>query len=453
MEEPQEFYKSRIRAPLLWILAPLILGYFMGSRVSLGQPSLLLAAGITLFIIWGFYWLRHQAVMPLNWKLIGVVSIILTSWSYYAYRTHPKPESMNLPDREVQLAIKVKQVLGTEDKYGRLRGYGTVTKTPQHLKDLEEKEIYFFLKPASNQLRVFRGQTVSAKGVLKRIKNEDNSTFHSYLNAQGIYLEIYRGKILDIKKEANFLYQFFHKQKEALLSILKKGNTAGTKELANIYVGMLLGEKGGLSKEQKGAFQKTGTLHLFAISGLHVGVIAACLAFALKFLKIRVRYSAVIGLIILFLYVQITGGAASAMRAFLMIAFYWGARAFFRKKDAFSALLGSAFLMLVIQPEQLWNIGFQFSYAVVGSILLYGLPLNESFYKYIEKRFNSDKRKYILQNVLCWAFSLFSISLAANLISIPISLYYFQIFTPGAVLLNMFLVPLASLIIAMGFIS
>ena len=119
-------------------------------------------------------------------------------------------------------------------------------------------------------------------------------------------------------------------------------------------------------------------MHFFAISGLHIGVIATAIAQFLLLIRIPRKVSPFIGLPLLFLYVQITGASPSAVRAFLMALFFWASFAFVRQRSPLAALAASAVFVLIFQPAQLWSIGFQLSYTVVLSILLFGLPLYET---------------------------------------------------------------------------
>ena len=140
---------------------------------------------------------------------------------------------------------------------------------------------------------------------------------------------------------------------------------------------MLLGRKIELSKAQIERYRMTGTMHFFAISGLHIGVIATVIAQFLLLIRVPRAVAPWIGLPLLYLYVEITGGTPSAIRAFLMAAFFWSSFACQRQRSPFSALMCSAILVLIIDPNQLWSLGFQLSYAVVLSILLFGLPLHQ----------------------------------------------------------------------------
>ena len=114
---------------------------------------------------------------------------------------------------------------------------------------------------------------------------------------------------------------------DRLEAILRQG-LADRPQAASLYLGMLLGEKAVLSADQQNAYMRSGTFHVFSISGLHVGVIALALAFVRKGLRVPQRWSAGPELLVLWMYVQVTGASSPAMRAYLMVAAFTLSRSF-----------------------------------------------------------------------------------------------------------------------------
>lgn len=434
-QEKYRFYKSRIQAPLLWVLVPLILGYILGEHSfwPLGVLGLMLSY-----------------FKPNKWLII--LSLTSLFAKYYDYR-HLEPFDWKFrPEREVELIIQVQQpyLFEKADKGG---GIGEIIQAPLHLNALRGHKISYFAANMKGNDNV-RTSKIKIKGVLRGINDESKSDFERYLYSQDIGLILQRGWVIEQVEGSHFFYKFCHHAHLFLEKILKEKWFQNTPTFGS-YPAMVLGSKGALGLEQKEQFKQTGSSHLFAISGLHVGVVALVLSFLLKLFRIRGFLAPVIALLGLFFYVEITGGAPSAMRAFIMVTFYWGGRLFLRKKESFSALLGSAVFVLIWNPSQLWNVGFQFSYLIVGSILLYGLPLLENAMRYLDIHYDvPDNRWYYYRKiVLKLILGLLITSLSANLLSLPLSVYYFGIYTPGAVFLSLILMPLASFVISLGFVS
>src|SRR5690606_9759001 len=97
-----------------------------------------------------------------------------------------------------------------------------------------------------------------------------------------------------------------------------------------------------LTAEQKERYIASGTMHLFAVSGLHVGIVAGLFAVVLAAMRFPRKFRPLVGLALLMAYVQVTGAAPSAMRAWWMAFFFWNAFALMRKPQPLSALAGSA---------------------------------------------------------------------------------------------------------------
>jgi competence protein ComEC len=197
-------------------------------------------------------------------------------------------------------------------------------------------------------------------------------------------------------------------------------------------------------------------MHLFAISGLHVGMIAATMAFFLRWLPGPKWLEAAIGLSLLFVFVQATGGSSSATRAFIMIGFWWGARLLGRSGSSLPAIAAAAFVTLLMEPRQLWDLGFQLSYLVVAAIILYGIPLGGRIQMAWQPgAFIPPEDRSGLERFSChfwgWFSMAFGVSFAATLASAPLVMDAFGVFTPGAILLNVFLVFLAGIAIVLGF--
>lgn len=136
---------------------------------------------------------------------------------------------------------------------------------------------------------------------------------------------------------------------------------------------LLIGDRSGLTRDLRAAYRDSGAMHLLALSGLHVGLIYALLAWLLRPLGGHraarlLRSTALLGL--LWTYALITGLSASISRAVLMITFYELAACLSGDRDSLSALAGSALLLMLLRPESPRDIGFQLSYTAVLSILL-----------------------------------------------------------------------------------
>jgi competence protein ComEC len=405
--------------------------------------------------------LRFAKQHRTKWLLSFIAATTLTAWAYGSMRLPPKPNTalLSLPMREAQIDFEVVRVMQARNAYGSGSGIGRVLKASPTSRLNRGTRIFFRIKlPERDTFKLLRGSKLQATGVLTPIPDEvAPDSFQAYLKEVGIHYQFNRSSNLQILAAPSLLDQFFHSTNERFQEYLHLG--APTKgNLDSIYIAMLLGRKAELTDEQLDRFRMTGTMHFFAISGLHIGVIATVIAQFLIVIRVPRKISPFIGLPLVLLYVEITGAAPSAVRAFLMALFFWLSFAFTRQRSPLAALAASAVFVLIFIPEQLWSLGFQLSYTVVLSILLFGLPLYEiSSERLAPFRYLPKANWSRWQRIYSWTQDtlqlLFAISFSAWLASAPLSAAFFGYFSPGAIILNMLLVNLAALTISSGVIS
>lgn len=436
--------RARARSPLLWMLIPLIIGYLLASLFHHVAFYKGLFYGLFLLIALGVYLRKKLFFLKTILLFIGVIIF----FSYYQFRMPARVKPDFLP-REAILGIQIDHIYTQKELKRVVYAIGHIVQAEPRFEYLIKEKLYLRLE---NKLEgpIVNSQIIEAKGVLVPIKTVEETQFTRQLQLSGIELQFSKGLILKELEPASSFNRFFQKQNAFLENILFSGAGEGERSSSlAVYAAMLLGNKAYLTFEQKQLYQLSGTLHLFAISGLHVGVIAACLAWILNFMRLPKIHGAWIGLTCLLYYVLATGASPSAMRAFLMVLIYWGSQLFVRKASPLSALVASCLWALLWEPVQLWNIGLQLSYLVVASILLYGLPLCEL----LVKRYGKNIVNHYVSSVFVWVTTLLGISLAANLASSPLTLQYFHIITPGSIPCSIVFMPMASLAIIGGCLS
>lgn len=444
------------RTPLAWLLFPLIVGYLLADLLP---PSLLSLALAGFGLAGASIVLAHRAARKTFWIWAVVTTLggILLSGSFYQYRMAPPQDWNDLPPREAELSVEIRK-LYAPGTWNRQRGIGTVRAAPSHLQDLIGQKVHLN-GPKDSPAEWQFGSRLYLTGVLKRISPERaaESPFLQSLVRSGVYFQMNQIVEREEADDPGPILLFFGTANGKLETILRHGASTHH-SLANIYVAMLLGKKAALSDDQLQPFLLTGTLHLFAISGLHIGVIAAALNTLLLLVRIPRKPRTIIGLTLLLVFVGIAGASPSAVRAFLMVFCFWSARFFGRSSNPVAALANSALLVLLLFPDQLWSPGFQLSYTVVFGILTLGLPLAAKFQeRWVPYRDIPETTQNPLQRGNVWLSRNLllagGVSLSATLLSSPLSIHYFGIFAPGAVFFNLLLMPAASLVIVAGFIS
>lgn len=220
---------------------------------------------------------------------------------------------------------------------------------------------------------------------------------------------------------------------------------------------LTLGMREHIPLETRENFLLTGTMHVFAISGLHVGIVAAFGVAALRTLGVPRRWQAAGLAPLLALYVAATGWAPSAQRAAVMALAYTAAPMFGRRPDVHSALAFAAIALLVADAGQLRDVGFLYSFVVVGGLLGFGPALARP----IRRALATDDASAIPPSRWArWARSaaraaalLAAMSVAAWLASAPLQARFAYRFAPAGLLGNLLAVPAAFLIVMTGGLS
>lgn len=222
--------------------------------------------------------------------------------------------------------------------------------------------------------------------------------------------------------------------RQRLLGSLSRNGVKG--ETFKVISGITFGARDNLDPETTQSFIRTGTIHVLAVSGGNVAVIYILLNFLLRFLN-RHKVGIVLHTLILVSgiwgYALITGLSPSVLRAATMFTFIVIGNNISRQPNVYNSLAASAFILLCFNPENLYDVGFQLSYAAVFSIVFMQPVLYKSFY---------------LNNwILDKAWLLLSVSLAAQIGTLPFSLYYFHQFPTYFWLSNLIVVPLVTLLL------
>ena len=298
--------------------------------------------------------------------------------------------------------------------------------------------ILYFKKDSILSSLNYGSQLVIGKP-LQEIKNSGNPgafDYKRYALFQGITHQVYlkenEFEILPTTTK-RFVNQFIKTSRSKVLSILRN-NIKGEKELG-LAEALLIGYKDDLDKTLVQSYSNTGVVHVIAISGLHLGLIYWVLTWFFKPLqKRKLKWlRQIIILTGLWLFSLLAGAQPSVLRASVMFTCIVLGDSFERKSSIYNSLALSAFLLLCINPYWLWDVGFQLSYAAVLSIVIFMQPIYHWF--------------YVRNKALDFIWKMNAVTLAAQILTIPIGIYHFHQFPANFLLTNFLAVPLSSFIL------
>lgn len=296
----------------------------------------------------------------------------------------------------------------------------------------------------STPLLFHTGDLVFLKNKFQDIKSSLNPhqfNYKNYLAKQGIYQQVYATKqeLLLLDQTSTSFLGFIAALRLKIQQSLQQYDFSED-ELA-VMNALLLGQRQEISKELSDNYSKAGAIHILAVSGLHVGIILLILSFVLKPLE-RVNKGKLIKLVLviifLWFFAVLAGMSASVTRAVTMFSAI-ALGQFFNKRNAVEhSLIFSMFIILLWKPLFLFDVGFQLSYTAVFGII-WVQPVLYQLWK--PTFFIVDK-----------GWQLISVSVAAQLGVLPISLFYFHQFPGLFFISNLIIIPFLGVILGLGLV-
>ncbi len=382
-----------------------------------------------------------------GWHLALAGVCFLLGYGYAGVRLpNPMPERAALPAREAELVLRVERLFAT-DQWGRRGGVAQVVDAAHLLGRMDGQRVLFRTKEGDT---LAEGGEFRMKGLFKRRPPaEDAGGFDAWLEQGGVYFDFTRASVLETVHPPPLWRQNLAELRGHLSLALRSGSEK-MPEIRAMLPAMFLGEKRLLDEDDEALFRTTGMMHLFAVSGLHVGLVALLVEGLLGLLRIGRRGRAVCGMVVLLGYVLLIGAPPSAVRAFIMLLFHRAGSLWGRPARGLPSLCASALAVLLWNPAQLFDVGARLSYGIVAGILLYGLPLGEALrksfrlYEMLPMSSIGPLRRAML-GARDWLCEGAGVCAGAFLVGAPLSVQYFGVFAPGSMLLNLLLVPLAFL--------
>ena len=210
------------------------------------------------------------------------------------------------------------------------------------------------------------------------------------------------------------------------------------KETSGLCLGMLIGETSGIEENMQEDFRDSNLSHILAVSGANVSYIIVSITYIFNKMCLRKRLSKIISIILLILFMLLTGCTSSVNRACIMAILMLIAELLYRKSDVYNNLAISALILLIINPYSLLDIGFQLSYmGTIGIVFLH------------DKIGNFIK---INNKIVKYFFEMIAVTTCANLAIIPIMMFHFNTISLTFYFSNIIVGPILGIVVIIGFI-
>ncbi len=424
-----QFNDKMRSAPFIRLLVPFIAGIVLGDSCSPEQKWLFLGVAIFFSLLLPFYIRLSFKQEPLYGMFLYPALLFLGLFIVTDRKYLPQP----LPEGEYFAVIDEFPI----EKEKSYRAIIRLTEPKiQVLAYFEKTESISKVEPGT--VMWFRGQPE----LLLKTGNPFEFDYQKYAIRNNIGHRIYlkESNIYFLKAEKNLnIMELSLIIRDRLLKILENCGLKG--EVLHLVSAISLGAREELEPETTQSFSKTGVIHVLAVSGMNVAIIYVVLDLMLKFLKRRrsgIILHTILILIALWGYALITGLSASVLRAAAMFSFIVVGKSLSRHSNIYNTLASSAFVLLCFNPFLVYDVGFQLSYAAVFSIVyfhpfIYGLL----YFKY-----------WITDQI--WI--LLTVSVAAQIGTIPFLLHYFHQFPTWFLLANLMVIPLVTIILYLTFI-
>ena len=427
--------------PALWLALPLLLGCSLDAWIGVDPGPWLAFGTVAGVIAWAS---RTRALLA---SIMVVIAGTCLGAAWHQLRT-PPAETPVVRRPFVELAVKIERASPRADGEG-WNGLGWIT----------DRDGPFFRRRVALSARgecPAEGVELMLAGGLVAIK-EDADGYDAWLRSQGATLKLRGGRVLGELAPASSFARWRQAQQHRLDAWLRK-MPWDDPDGGALLAATMLGRTALLPADAKEAFATTGTLHLFAISGLHIAGMAAALLWLTRRARLPEIPAGVAILVLLWLYVQVTGASPSSVRAWIMAAFLWGGRVGERDTPALQSLALACAVTLILTPEACADAGFQLSYAAVLGIIVAGAPAADLCARPTEEEKLTPPEARTTTQKLRWRARKFllgglCVSLAATLAGTPLTLGHFGTASWGGVFVNLVLVPLSEIPLMLGMAS
>lgn len=271
-------------------------------------------------------------------------------------------------------------------------------------------------------------------------KNPGEFNYRKYMERRGVMGMVYlkEGDWISMgMKRENAVFAFAYRFRGRMMEAMRNCGVEGDE--FDVGTAILLGYDDSLPAQVRHNYVAAGSMHILCVSGMHVGVIyllASSLLGLLGKSKAARLIKRIVLLALIWFYALVTGLSPSIMRSALMISMILFGEIIHRKGFTLNSIAASAFVLMLINPNNLFAIGFQLSYVAVFGIVLLQRPLSNLL--------------YVKNKLLGKVWEITAVSVAAQIATMPFAVYYFNQFTPYFWLSNLLMTPLSFVVILLG---
>ncbi|GAB4252940.1 MAG: ComEC/Rec2 family competence protein [Saprospiraceae bacterium] len=433
--------------PALRVLLPLISGILIGFHYDAGWkvPSVLLAGSFVIFLLTALAnsLFRTERLAKFSAFILFLALGYLACW-FKLELNSPDHFSKQAEYERSRFICEVSDPPQWKENWVRVIARVSHLIVDDSISVPKDGNVLLYLERDTLSEKVEYGDRLILLKAPQRVRgntNPDAFDYSRYLHFQNIHFQLFARKgdwkAID-SGYGNPILAFSNKSQRHLVGVLRKH--LPTPDEFAVGSALLLGYRDEISDDLRQAYAQTGAMHVLAVSGLHLGIVFIILSFLFQKIpnwsKLYVVLKTVAILIGIWGFALVTGASPSVMRAATMFSLLAIGQALERTGAIYNTLMVSAIILLLINPLWLASVGFQLSYLAVFGIV------------YFQRRF--ERMIFVPKGFLRKIWTLITVSLAAQLTTGPISVFYFRQFPVFFWLSSLFLVPAAALLMTGG---
>jgi competence protein ComEC len=395
-------------------------------------------AGITFYLVIVICLIIMAAIFFHSYFLHRIKTFLLGSLFFGAgiilhYHNTFSSDVSSFVKKKETVTFKISQKLNTSEKYKKYEGTGQVG-------NINFNSV-FYVPTGSKELDFTHLYKADAYIIQPKAPQYDfQFEYKKYLKRKHIEYQVYLSKEIESteRNDLNLVEKLHQYRLMVLRNIDKTEMSEKTKEFLK---GIILADRTEIDAVTVQDFNKSGMVHFLAISGTHIVVIFGMFYFLLiRFIPLKLRkYAVILSLAFIWIFAAFIGFGNSVLRSCIMLSVYFIFVLLQRKPDLLHSLALSAFFILIGDTQQFFDVGFQLSFLAVLGIYW----LNQPLLKYFPKQDNYLKKLL---------FNTITISLSAQLATLPLVLYYFHQFSFISIIANIVIVPFSEIIIVFSFL-
>ncbi|MBR2786311.1 MAG: ComEC/Rec2 family competence protein [Clostridia bacterium] len=470
--------------PILIITISYIIGILLGLYLEINMPLFIMAIVIVIIFLILFALAKYKKSTVINKckekrKLLcmGIV-IIIISILLVQHKEHKFKTLYSGINTEIKYIGTVVALEAESEYYSNyiieVREIAGATKeinADSTTKNFKNTKLRLQVKKnkIETAVNVEYGDVVTGVGNIEMPatrRNYKGYDYSQYLKTKNVYA-ICKSNASDVcvikKNSIFFLNTWIYKLRNTL-----KGNIYSVlpKDMADVAIAFLLGDSNNIEESQMKVFSNASLLHILAISGMHVTyIICGCSLVLKKFDKRKSKY---VFIIFLIFFAMLTGGSPSVVRAVIMSIIMISSKILYRKSDTINNIGISCLVLLIANPYNIFNLGFQLSFLGTLGIVLFNRRINnileriivpisikamKKLYGVRKYEDGKDDNKGVCKKLFNKVISTIALSISANLLIFPILIYKFNTISFTFLISNMLIIPILGCMMLSGYIT